>query len=140
MFSGADYQPAVVQRLLELMDDRDGSNRDWATFLLSQSAHNSPKIIKALIRNVYENHTDVSAEAVLGLAKRDRVVARKILYQKLSWYHLENKDIEAAGYVGHRLLLRQLMLLKKSSKFDDELTDRAISSCKTGKPQNYGFD
>ena len=140
MLSGADFQPSVVSRLLQFMDDRCSSNRDWATFLLSQSAHSSPTIIKALIRNAYDHHVDVSAEAILGLAKRDRIAARKILLEKLFWPKLDDKDIEAAGYVGHRLLLRQLRRLQKTSRFDDVLTDRAIRACKSGKPENYGFD
>lgn len=136
---GADYMPFIVQRLLELMQDRDASNRDWATYLLSQSSHSSPAIIMALTRNAAELDTDISAEAVLGLAKRDRFAARRLLAHKLLRRTLGELDIEAAGYVGHRSLLSSLRRIQKNFCFDQELMERAIGSCKSGNPEKHGF-
>ncbi len=139
MMHRADFQPNVVQRLMELMKDDNVSNRDWATFLLSQSSHNSPQIIKALIRNASDNDAEISSEAILGLAQRQRVAARRLVLEKLTRRSLDVKDIEAAGYVGHQSLVPSLNRVSRWWQSEEELIGRAISSCRYGKPKDYGF-
>lgn len=68
--SNGRYSPFELERLLELMDDHDDSNRDWATYFVALSEEYTGRVEQMLLHNATDFHQDVSAEAILGLARR----------------------------------------------------------------------
>lgn len=69
--SGSPLGEANLRLLIAMTRDDDRSNRDWATFLLSQEDADTPEIRSAL-RSAADDEDDyVRAEALLGLARRD---------------------------------------------------------------------
>jgi len=68
---GSPFAEANLALLIRLTRDPVHANRDWATFLLSQSAVDTPVVRTALIQAAHENDDIVRDEALSGLALRD---------------------------------------------------------------------
>ncbi|GGY94213.1 hypothetical protein ACFSTD_16315 [Novosphingobium colocasiae] len=73
--SGSEWADHNLQRLIELTRDDIVSNRDWAAFLLAQEDADTPAVRDALLHAASDREAIVRAEAVLGLAKRDALLA-----------------------------------------------------------------
>src|SRR3546814_15755070 len=72
---GSDFAAANLQRLIEMTRDGDAVNRDWATLLLAQQNADTPEVRAALLRAAEDESDPVRAEAVLGVAPRDKALA-----------------------------------------------------------------
>src|SRR3546814_9103340 len=69
---GSDFAAANLQRLIEMTRDGDAVNRDWDTLLLAQQNADTPEVRAALLRAAEDESDTVRAEAVLGVAQRDK--------------------------------------------------------------------
>ena len=77
-----------VEMLLCLMNDSDGSVRDWATFGLGvQGVRDSVEIRNALFKALSDTHLEAQTEAMLGLARRSdlRVLPHLINFFEEGW-------------------------------------------------------
>lgn len=73
--TGGSFADANLRRLIEMMRDDDLANRDWATMLLAQQEIDTPEVRNALLIAADDEDTVVRAEALLGLAQRDKALA-----------------------------------------------------------------
>jgi hypothetical protein len=122
-----------IARLIELMSDEDVSNRDWATMLLAQDIADSPIIRAALLERVGDNEAAVRAEALSGLALRDRVLALPLVSRELDGDAPAMPTFEAAMHIGDPALLPHLLpwRAERSEPPDtiDEAAEQAIARC-----------
>lgn len=135
------FFPRELELLVSLMTDPHPSNRDWATFYVALSSHNSSEITALLLRNAADSHRDTSAEATLGLARRQHAKAYELVSKRLS---NEKKigllDIKAAGYVASRGLLKKLERVQVWWDTDCPYLRAAIKACENGGRDDYNFD
>lgn len=138
--SNRRYSPFVLERLLELMDGHDDCNRDWATFFVARSEEDTGKVRQMLLYNATDQHQDVSAEAILGLARRRDSNAIRFVKKALERKSIGLLDIKAAGYVADRTLLSRLYRIQKWLDTDIEYLNHAIEACKNNGRDDYNFD
>jgi hypothetical protein len=122
------------------MADANPKNRDWATFYVALSVHNSAKITRKLLKNVFDDDRDTSAEAILGLARRNHPDACKLVKFRLSAKKIGILDIKAAGYVANINLLKPLKRIQKWWDVDRDYLAAAIRACENGGRDAYNFD
>ncbi len=134
------YTPFELNRLLELMDDANPTNRDWATFYVALSVHNSRAITANLLNNAHDSFRDVAAEAILGLARRQHPDACRLVKRRLSDSSIGILDVKAAGYVASQSLLRPLKRIEKWWDLDRVFLAAAIRACSNGGSDDYNFD
>ena len=134
--SGSAYADANMQQLIALTRDEDLSNRDWATMLLSSEEADTPAIRKALLSAANDENDVVSAEALVGIARRDRRAAVPLLQVVLSGERVSMPVFEAAALVAHPALVEVLRQWIKPSENEwlDRLAREALTACESGKP------
>jgi len=115
--------------------DADRSNRDWATFLLSQEDVDTPDVRDALLQAAEDDDEDVRAEAIWGLAKRGRELAIPLVQRALSAGSVTVPIIETAALVAHSSLVADLLLFSapSDSAYLDKLIEQALKACQTGQ-------
>jgi len=113
--SGSEMAEENLRRLIDLMRDEDRSNRDWATFLLAQEEIDTPNVRNALIRAAKDDDDMVRAEAVLGLAIRDPLLALPFVQQALHADAVATPVLEAAALCAHPSLIADLRIWAKHS-------------------------
>lgn len=133
---GSDYASANLRRLIEMTRDEDVANRDWATLLLSQQDLDTPEVREALLHAAEDENDAVRAEAILGLAQRDKAVALPLLQKELSRKSVAMPIFEAAALVADSSLVEDLREFAAPS--GDDFLDRwaldALKACETGQP------
>ncbi len=78
-------RPDAITTIIELMDDSDDNVRDWATFALgTQCSVNSPEILNALRKRLFDSYEMARNEAVWGLAQHKDLAGLKMLIERLS--------------------------------------------------------
>lgn len=134
--TGSAYADANLRHLIVLTQDCDKSNRDWATMLLSQEDVDTPETRKALLRAADDLDPDVRAEALVGIARRDRALALPLVLAALQGDHVSCPTFEAAGMVADATLvepLEQWTYPSGNAMLDDVIQD-ALKACRTGVP------
>jgi hypothetical protein len=106
--SGSIFGDANLCRLIAMTRDPDKSNRDWATFLLAQSDFDDDAIRQALLRAAGDDDEVVRAEAIVGLARRDRDLALPLIKQALTARSVPHPIFEAAAYAAVPALVDDL--------------------------------
>ena len=103
--------------------DKDPANRDWATLLLAQEDIDTSQVRDALLRAAEDEHECVRAEAILGLAQRDKALALPLLQRELRGEQVAMPLFEAAALVAHPSLAEDLREFASPSgdSFLDEL-------------------
>ena len=76
---GGEHAEANLRHLIEMTRDQDLANRDWATLLLAQQDMDTPAVRDALLGAADDENEYVRAEAILGLAQRDKAVTLPLL-------------------------------------------------------------
>jgi HEAT repeat protein len=76
-----DESEPVLERLMELTQDRDPRVRDWATFALASSDVDTPELRRVLVYRMRDEDPEAQGEAMCGLACRgdSRVVEPLLL-------------------------------------------------------------
>lgn len=124
-----------LERLINMTRDADVSNRDWATMLLAQSDINTPEVIAALIKATADENDVVRAEALLGIARRDRSLALPLAAQALQEEFASMAVFEAAEIIADPTLVPLLQPWTEESDetFLDDCARRAMSACQLGR-------
>ena len=123
--SGDEFA-ANLRKLIATTEDGDRANRDWATFLLAQQPVDTPDVRAALIKAAYDSDGAVRAEAILGLAQRDPLVALPYIQAELSESVVYQSTLEAAELAAHPSLVDGLLGFMNSS--DKEWMDKAVAA------------
>ena len=128
---GGQHAEANLRRLIEMTRNEHPENRDWATLLLAQQHLDTPQIRDALLRAAEDENEYVRAEAILGLAQRDKVLALPLLQRELSGDTVPLPLFQAAAIVGHPSLAADLRLFAEPSGDDflDGLAMEALRAC-----------
>ena len=128
---GGDHAYANLTRLIEMTHDKDPANRDWATLLLAQEDIDTSQVRDALLRAAEDEHECVRAEAILGLAQRDKAVALPLLQRELRGEQVATPLFEAAALVADPSLAEDLRAFASPSgdTFLDELASKALAAC-----------
>ena len=117
-----------------MVDDPDRSNRDWATFLIAGLPFDAPEIRQALVRAADDDDYDTRDEAIVGLARRDRLVAierlRPLLTEEIGVVLLE-----AATILGDQTLVPALKEIESWEGGSEAVLNQlrlAIAACEAG--------
>jgi HEAT repeat protein len=134
--SGSEFAEANFHRLVEMTRDENRSNRDWATLLLSQQEIDTPEVRKALLAAACDEDEVVRAEAVLGLAQRDKSAALPFVIVALSGEQACMAVFEAAALIADPSLADFLRPWTESAEDDflDRLAHDALIACENGSP------
>lgn len=131
---GGEHAAANLRRLIAMTRDDHPANRDWATLLLAQQDLDTPEVRQALLRAADDENQDVRAEAILGLAQRDKAVALPFLQRELAGESVGFTIFEAASIVAHPSLAADLRAFAAPSgnDFADEMALEALAACEAG--------
>ncbi len=113
-----------VRRLIDLMQDTDDANRDWATLLLAQQEIDTAEVRQALVRAASDENEYVRGEAILGLSSLDKTVALPLLKNELSGQFASLQLFEAAILIADPSLAEYLEAFTDPS--EDELLDKLV--------------
>jgi HEAT repeat protein len=105
--TGAEAE-ANRNRLMTLMRDEDAANRDWATLLLAQQDLDTHEVRQALLTAAEDENEYVRAEAILGLAQREKALALPLLRRELRHERVAVPLFEAAALVADPVLAEDL--------------------------------
>jgi HEAT repeat protein len=130
---GADAA-AMAENLFDFLTDADSANRDWAIFLLAQSAADGPDVRDALMRAANDRDLVVRGEAVLGLARRDAGLALPLVRAGLSAQSVSLPLLEAARLCAHPMLILDLEYWARpsSNRVADMAATEALFACRAG--------
>jgi hypothetical protein len=117
------FGSANFAKLVALTTDEDEANRDWATLLLGQLEIDTPELRQALLRAADDVSGIVRAEAIGGLAQRDRALALPLVKRELELEFVWLPLFEAAELVADPSLVELLRPFTEPS--DNEWLDKA---------------
>lgn len=122
------------RRLMMLMRDDDAANRDWATLLLAQQDLDTDEVRQALLTAAEDENEYVRAEAILGLAQRNKAIALPLIRRELGRERVAVPLFEAATLVADPSLVNDLREFAAPSDdaFLDELAAKALRACEAG--------
>lgn len=134
--SGSAFADANMRQLIAMTRDDDLSNRDWATMLLAMEEADTPEIRAALVLAAHDENDVVRAEALVGIAQRDRTLALPLAVEALSSEQMTMAVFEAAALIADPALVDLLRPWTEPS--DDEWLDKlardALAACEIGTP------
>jgi len=129
--AGSDAAEHNLRLLIAFTRDPDVSNRDWATMLLSQQEIDTPEVRQALLAAAEDPDVDVRAEALEGLAQRDKELARPLVERELGRDECGYGAFQAALTIAHPSLLDGLR--KWAGQFEEtwwnSLVEDALTAC-----------
>ena len=103
--SGSPLAEENMRQLIAMTRDYDVSNRDWATMILSMEEADTPAIRQALLSAAADAIEIVRAEALVGIARRDRKLALPLVLEALSSEWARMPVFEAAALVADPALV-----------------------------------
>lgn len=129
--SGSTFAEANMRQLIAMTRDDDLSNRDWATMLLASEEADTPEIREALLTAADDEHDVVRAEALVGIARRDRSLALPLVLQALAGDRVSMPVFEAAELVADPVLVEVLRPWTEPSEdtWLDQLARNALAAC-----------
>lgn len=110
-----DRSGQSLVRLIGLMSDKETANRDWATLILAQQEIDTQAVRNALLAAAEDKDEHVRAEAILGLAQRDKATALPLLQRELSRDSVALPLFEAAALVADASLAEPLRAFSEPS-------------------------
>ena len=130
---GSEHGEANLQRLVEMTRDKHPVNRDWATLLLAQQDIDTLQVRDALLQAAEDENQYVRAEAILGLAQRDKALALPLVKRELSGKEVAVALFEAAAIIAHSSLVPDLRAFADPSGDDflDGLALQALRACES---------
>jgi hypothetical protein len=132
--SGSSFADANMLQLIAMTQDGDLSNRDWATMLLASEEADTPEVRRALLSAADDESDIVRAEALLGIARRDRKLALPLVLKALTDDYVSMPVFEAAELVADPLLVDVLGPWTEPSDNEwlDQLARDALAACENG--------
>src|SRR5260221_5855 len=133
---------ANLHRLIALTRDPDRSNRDWATFLLASEDVDDATVRGALLDAANDDDSIVRAEAIFGLARRDRGLALPLVRQALADNIVAFPIFEAAALLADASLVEGLLGFTGPSDepYLDQCACGALAACESGLPRTFGLE
>jgi len=134
--SGSAFADANMRQLIAMTRDNDVSNRDWATMLLASEEADTPEIREALLSAANDENDVVRAEALVGIAQRDRGLALPLVLKALSGEWAGMPLFEAAALVADPALVDVLRPWTEPSDDEwlDQLAREALAACEKSPP------
>lgn len=134
--AGSKQADTARHQVLEMMQDKHPANRDWATLLLAQEEYDDFEVREALLLAAKDSDQFVRAEAIRGLAKRDKALALPLTQRELAGQFASVPILEAAAILADASLVKDLRAFAEPSgdPLLDELALEALSACE-GKPE-----
>jgi hypothetical protein len=134
--SGSAFADANMRQLIAMTRDDDVSNRDWATMLLASEEADTPEIRDALLSAANDENGVVRAEALVGIAQRDRGLALPLVLKALSGKWASMPVFEAATLVADPALVDVLRPWTEPSDDEwlDQLAREALAACEKSPP------
>lgn len=135
---GSEFADANLRQLIGMTRDPDLSNRDWATLLLAQLDGDGPHIRAALLAASRDESHVVRAEALLGLAQRDKALALPLAIEALSGPMAVMAVFEAAEIIADRSLVEYLRpwVEPSDNAWLDKCANDAMKACQEGFPRS----
>ncbi|WP_310534449.1 HEAT repeat domain-containing protein [Novosphingobium sp.] len=133
--TGSALAEANLRKLVSMTRDDDRSNRDWATMLLAQEAIDTSEVRTALLAAANDEDDVVRAEAMLGLAMRDKNLALPFVLRALLGDFACMAVFEAAELLADPALVEPLRSWTEPSEnnFLDRLARNALIACESGE-------
>jgi hypothetical protein len=133
--SGSEEAQINLHRLIAMTKDADPENRDWAALLLAQEDVDTDEVRRALVRAAQDESAVVRAEAVLGLALRDKSVALPFLRNELAGDAVALPIFEAAALVADASLAEDLRAFASRSgdATVDKAAEEALRACEAAR-------
>ena len=130
-FEGA-FGAVNFAKLVAFTKHEDEANRDWATFLLGQLEADTPELRQALLEASEDESGIVRAEAIWGLAQRDKALALSLVKRELEMDFVWLPLFEAAELIADPSLVEQLRPFTDPTDDDsiDQAAMAAFSACK----------
>jgi len=140
--SGGAHGEANLRHLIAMTRDSDLSNRDWATMLLANEEVDGPDVRAALLEAASDEDVVVRAEAMLGLARRDKALALPFVREALAGESACRPLFEAAQLVGDSSLVAALTQWAEPAEDDflGESVRDALAACENGSPVESELD
>ena len=129
--TGSDAADHNLRLLIAFTRDPDVSNRDWATMTLAMQEIDTPDVRAALLAAAEDSDAIVRAEALEGLAQRDKELALALVERELRRTECGYGTFQAARRIAHPSLLdglREWTGRGGAPWIDDEISD-AIAAC-----------
>lgn len=135
--SGSAFAHDNFHQLLAMMKDGDRSNRDWATMLVAQQEIDNIEVRNALLNAAQDEDDAVRAEAILGLAQRDRAMALPLIEDALSTQSVMPAVFEAATLVADRSLVADLrqFISPSDNAYADQVAAEALAASENSTPR-----
>ena len=134
--SGSAFADANMRKLIAMTRDHDLSNRDWATMLLASENIDTLEIRAALLQAASDENDVVRAEAMAGIARRDRKLALPLVFEALSGEQVSMAVFEAAASIADPALVEVLRpwIEPSDDEWLDQLARDALAACEAGSP------
>lgn len=136
--TGSDAADHNLRLLIAFTRDADASNRDWATMTLAMQEIDTPEVREALLAATEDSDAAVRAEALEGLAQRDKELALPLVERELGREQCAYGTFQAARLLAHPSLLDGLRAWTDqggASWIDAEIAD-AIAACEAAQADN----
>jgi hypothetical protein len=134
--TGSEQAATNLRRVITLTTDDDAANRDWATFILGNQDIDTPATRTALVARADDPVERVRAEAIRGLARKDRLLALPFIQRALAARSAMVDVFEAAAIVADASLIDALRQFAKKAEADwtGDVVREALQACETGVP------
>lgn len=134
--TGSAFAETNLERLIAMTSATDEVDRDWATFLLANQDLDTAAIRSALLRAAEDDSLIVRAEAISGLAQRDRGLALPLVQKALLARQIAMPILEAAEFLAHPSLVSSLRIWaeRPEDAYFDGCVAAALAACETGIP------
>lgn len=122
---------AILRQLIEMTQDENPKNRDWATFLLWQQDVDTPEVRNALLSAGQDDDAAVRAEAIRGLAELAPDLSLPLIRRELAGSSVSAPIFEAAAIVADPSLAEDLRAFqgRSANRSLDRLAEEALSAC-----------
>lgn len=133
--TGSEEAEENLRLLIAFMRDPDVSNRDWATMTLAMQGPDTPEVREALLASAEDVDVIVRAEALEGLALRDKELALPLVERELQRDECGYATFQAARLIADPSLLAGLRGWNErggASWIDDEIRE-AIAACEAAQ-------
>jgi hypothetical protein len=127
----SDFGNANLRLLIQLTQDADRSNRDWATMLLASYGPKTDQVRDALLAAAEDEDEIVRAEAIEGLVERDRDKALALVKRELSGELVSVPLLYAAKELADPSLVTLLepFAMPSGDDYIDGIANDALMAC-----------
>ena len=127
----SDLGTTNLRLLIQLTQDADRSNRDWATMLLASYGPKTDEVRDALLAAADDVDEIVRAEALEGLVERDRGKALALTKRELSGEYVSVPLLYAATQLADPSLapLLEPFTVPSGDHYIDGIANDALKAC-----------